>query len=1054
MNNLIETIDGIMHDKRCNLIFLWIIIQFSVANSYAQTDIMAEIGNKRAAVRTHLLVTPQPPILAQKTLPLNTGRAFAFTPMSKLDTKEKLQDSLIAMRRRYGKFLQNLAPELVSKRIIQSIDAFSWRKETAEDKKNFAAVIEGKGNWEMVSIPHYGPPLGLAVTYYRTTFNVTAEMLARGSVFLKFNGVDYKAEVFVNGTYYGAHEGIFAPFEFNVSEQVKEGENNLLVKVYNDYVMQGSEGDDGRKLNGDKLYAATGSGYNDPEIGWHHCPPGMGIYQAVTVEGRGTLQLNDVFVRPIKDTDTAEVWLEVLNTELEPKSIKIKHAVYGQNFLQRIYENAVYEPRTVQIPGVGDLAKSTDNEVSVLEMGRGLNFLKFKIVIHAAKRWNNETPWLYQLQLMLLDENGKVVDSQKQQFGMRSFRMDTLNSPKGMMFLNDRPIRLRGANTMGAFQQSVLKKDWHQLIDDILLAKLTNMNFIRMTQMPVQKEIYDYFDKLGLMTQTDLPLFGVLRKNKWVEAVRQTEEMEKLVRSHPCNIMVSYINERFPNAEGKPQRNLDSYDDFEKFFKAADQAVLMNNPDRVIKAGDGDYDPPSPGLPDNHCYNGWYNGHGLGLGEMHKGYWLDVKPGWYYACGEFGSEGLEAVSTMRKYYPKSWLPQSKSEETAWTPDKIPRSQTFDFHYMWFNSQHTLSNWVNASQAHQALITRLTTEAFRRDSRMVSFAIHLFIDAFPSGWMKSIMDVDRQPKKAWFEYRDALTPLAVQLRTDRSQFFSGDSISIEAWIVNDMNQKPKGSVLKYQLELGGVIKNSGEIPALIPLNSSQFQGFINAAVPNVKERTDLVVRLGLFDEKGTALHQANLDLIIFPKSPIDQKLIWIAGSQHELIRMAEELNLKITRSISRAAVILLNNYDTYVQNRNAIDLAVKSGKIAVILELPEGHYDFAGNKAEVKKNRMGSYYFVSPETGHKMMKNFDAFDFRFWVDGRTKRISPILDAMLNAPDWKTILKTGDLTDWGGDAQAASEKKVGKGIFRICQVKLPGRIVENPVARLFALKLLEE
>ena len=59
---------------------------------------------------------------------------------------------------------------------------------------------------------------------------------------------------------------------------------------------------------------------------------------------------------------------------------------------------------------------------------------------------------------------------------------------------------------MGAFQQSI-RKDWRQLIDDILLAKITHMNYIRLTQCPVQPEIYEYCDRLGLMLQTDLPLF-------------------------------------------------------------------------------------------------------------------------------------------------------------------------------------------------------------------------------------------------------------------------------------------------------------------------------------------------------------------------------------------------------------------------------------------------------------------------------------------------------------------------------------------------------------------
>ena len=240
---------------------------------------------------------------------------------------------------------------------------------------------------------------------------------------------------------------------------------------------------------------------------------------------------------------------------------------------------------------------------------------------------------------------------------------------------------------MGFEQQCVIKKDWGQLRDDILLAKICHLNFWRFTQRPVQSEVYEFCDRLGLMTQTDLPLFGVLRKNQFCEAVRQAEEMERLVRNHPSNILISYINEPFPGAGGKPHRHL-LRPELESFFIAADQVVHLANPDRVIKPVDGDYDPPASGLPDNHCYNGWYNGHGLYLGKLHKGYWQKVKPGWFYGCGEFGSEGLDPVSVMRKYYPSEWLPHNSEEEKDWTPDQIisegfKGAQTGRFHYMWF-----------------------------------------------------------------------------------------------------------------------------------------------------------------------------------------------------------------------------------------------------------------------------------------------------------------------------------------------------------------------------------
>ena len=113
-------------------------------------------------------------------------------------------------------------------------------------------------------------------------------------------------------------------------------------------------------------------------------------------------------------------------------------------------------------------------------------------------------------------------------------------------------------------------------------------------------------------------------------------------------------------------------------------------------------------------------------------------PDWHYGCGEFGAEGLEDEAIMLEFYPKEWLPQNDNDEKVWSPNRIIGAQTGNFHYFFFDTQSCLKDWISESQRHQAYATRIMTEAFRRDSRMVTFAIHLFIDAFPSGWMKTII----------------------------------------------------------------------------------------------------------------------------------------------------------------------------------------------------------------------------------------------------------------------------------------------------------------------------
>ena len=90
------------------------------------------------------------------------------------------------------------------------------------------------------------------------------------------------------------------------------------------------------------------------------------------------------------------------------------------------------------------------------------------------------------------------------------------------------------------------------------------------------------------------------------------EKKEELSLTHR---VISYINEPFPNAKNEPHRHLER-EHLEQFFAACNFIVRLNNPDRVIKHVDGDYDPPCATLPDNHCYNHWYNGHGLDAGAL------------------------------------------------------------------------------------------------------------------------------------------------------------------------------------------------------------------------------------------------------------------------------------------------------------------------------------------------------------------------------------------------------------------------------------------------------
>ncbi len=988
-----------------------------------------EIGSTRAP-----LVFPKPQPKNGVTFPLYPSSDIPTEVYKKPDTKEEMEALIQEQRIKYAPFLRKLSPRPQHTRHIIKLEEFELREAAPEDLADFSRVLEGEGEWEEIFIPHFFGPTGAATHYYRTTFKLD-KLPHDKAAFLCFDGVDYTADVFLNGSYIGSHEGFFGTFEFDATPYMHVGENTLVVIVKNDFVYGGNQGPTAMpvRLEGDKLYAATGPGYDDSETGWHHCPPGMGIYQGVRVEVRSRGFISNLYVRPLLASKEYEVWCEVYNTDYMPlKNVKLSYSVFGKNFEAQVLKDFEYTPITFSNDTCGDvvtLAELTDPERMKSQMGlifyKGANLIKLRLPMENVHIWDLDTPYLYEAQVSLYVDD-KLADTQTSVFGMRSFVQDNDNIPRGMFYLNGRSIRLRGANTMGFEQQDVIRGDLDDLLYDLLMAKVCNMNFLRLTQRPVQKEIYDMCDCIGLMLQSDLPLFTVMRRTKFAEGIRQAEEMERLIRPHASSILISYMNEPMANGGNRPHRHLVRHE-MEAFFEACDTAVRLLNPDRAIKHIDGDYDPPGLNMPDNHCYCTWYNGHGIDVGKLHRGYWLGVEEGWYYGCGEFGAEGLDPVSLMRKHYPANWLPQSPEEEKIWDPGMILDAQSGNMHYFFYDTQDNLEAWVAESHKHQVHGTKIQTEAFRRNPDMATFAIHLFIDAWPAGWMKTIVDCERTPKPAYFAYRDALTPLMINIRNDRKTYFAGENAGIELFICNDTHQVADGHRIICELltDEGKVVSKS-EFAASFTENSSFMQGDITFTAPFVTERTPYTLRAILTDQKGTVLHYYDEAIEIFP---------------------AEE-------AVIPTAIVVTG--EEFVQRADTLIALAAQGNTVVINGLGRGTYDIGGHEVKVKPCGMRALHFVSRKTGHELVKDFTPYDFRVWYDAEADMVTPLIRMTFTAPDAKPILTSGNsLTNsaWGQKlypAHACAELSVGNGKVIINEVDLESHLM-NPVAMKFRNRL---
>jgi hypothetical protein len=1017
--------------------------QAATAKAHEQIDQFATMAIQPAPpLRVHLRENPPPSL---PTIELESGRSnpsVDFPQRHSMQTREEFRARLAELRKQYEPFLADYTPTAPVTRARIELDTFQFRMEEPEDLRDISRVWRGEGSWQSVRLPHYRGPVGWWAGYYRKVLEIPASVLNHEAIVLRFGAVDYKCQVYLNGRMVTTHEGLFAPFEVDITPYLRPGsENVLVIRIQNEAIMLTYEIWSGLKIDGDKIAASVGPGWDDPVLGWHECPPGAGIWQKVYLEGRPKLAVTGLFVRPDLAGKAVEVRVEVAHRDNTNRDVDLTLSIYPKNF---------HGPALENVP------------VKAAPAGPGSTEYRTTVYLGDFRGWEPESPYLYTLRATLRPKDAGPVDVAEDHFGMREFRMDDSSGVKGTLYLNGEPIILRGANTMGNFEVPVMKGDEQQLIEDILIAKLAHMNFFRLTQTPVQPEVYDMCDHFGMMVQTDLPLFGQLRRGQLEEAIREAGEMEKLVRNHASNIMISYINEPTTiEKDNLAHRDL-TRPELELFFEAASSVVHVHNPDRVIKPVDGDFDPPEPGLPDYHIYCAWYGSQGVPIGKFIRGYWMASKPGWKLASGEYGLEGLEDAETMFKHYPKDWLPAFL--EAPWNPGKLPFAQTWALHGSWYDTQETLGEWIAASQAHQAWGIGTMTRAFRRQAdRIVSTAMFFLIDAWPDGWQKSLVDVDRHPKPAYFEFREALTPLMVDIRTDRLRYYAGEKLQLEFWVCNDRRADFSSGELVWEVLQGGhrIFAQSGL--ASIPSFGAAFQGFFHYHVPEVTHRERLTIRVGLKDPSGQLIHDSKMEVEVFPaldKAKNGGVEVAIVGPPNGRgWKLAQTLGLRPhlfspTRELARLAFV--DDVDAFEMVRSGLRGFAEHGGTAVFLEQAAGTVWRLG-EADIVVKKMTGREFVSRKTGHPLVASFQPSDFSYWYDAEKDYIEYVANDYLEGPGLAPILQTvvavKPVDPDPKRKPVSAELRVGRGSLVVSQLKATERVSYEPVAAVYYQALID-
>ncbi len=288
--------------------------------------------------------------------------------------------------------------------------------------------------------------------WYRTAFEVPANWNGK-NILLHFGAVDWKTDIWINDVMVGSHEGGYTPFTFNITPFLGQGEQKLIVKVWDPT-------DEGPQPRGKQV--------KEPEGIWY--TPVTGIWQTVWLEPVAQKSIASIKTVPDIDNGTVKIDTEIVG------------GTYGD-----IVEVTVSDGGTAIAT-----AKSAVGESLVLS-------------IDTAKLWSPESPFLYDISAKLISD-GKPMDAIKSYFGMRKISMKKDDHGIIRMQLNNKDYFQFGPLDQGWWPDGLYTAPTDTALKyDIEKTKELGFNLIRKHVKVEPARWYTHCDRMGILVWQDMP---------------------------------------------------------------------------------------------------------------------------------------------------------------------------------------------------------------------------------------------------------------------------------------------------------------------------------------------------------------------------------------------------------------------------------------------------------------------------------------------------------------------------------------------------------------------
>ncbi|QSB28791.1 sugar-binding domain-containing protein [Flavobacterium sp. CLA17] len=331
--------------------------------------------------------------------------------------------------------------------------------------------------WQSVDVPHdwsvkgqLSPTLASCTGYlpggigwYRKSINIPQSKTGE-KVYLYFEGVYNRSEVFINGNSLGKRPNGYISFAYDATPFIKYGaENTISVRVDH------SQSADSRWYTGSGIYRNVWLVYANPV---HIAQWGVYAYPEVK-KGTGTLNIE----------------VEVENSSAAKSSLTVVNELISKD------------------------GKSVGKSSSKVEVASNKNGkIATKINVKNPQLWDLENPNLYQLKTTVF-KDGKQIDETVTKTGFRDFKFD----PNNGFALNGKWMKMKGVclhHDAGVLGSAVPREVWETRLKTL---KEIGVNAIRTSHNPQAPVFYELCDELGLLVLNEAYDEWEFPKRKWLE---------------------------------------------------------------------------------------------------------------------------------------------------------------------------------------------------------------------------------------------------------------------------------------------------------------------------------------------------------------------------------------------------------------------------------------------------------------------------------------------------------------------------------------------------------